>query len=170
MARGVAREGIPESRGSNVKVYLAARYSRHPEMQGYARMLRHFGVEVTSRWINGSHQSMLNGEVLGPEREAMFESGHPDREAQRREFAQHDWDDVMAADVVISFTEQPRTVGNSRGGRHVEFGAALAAGKRCIVVGWRENVFHCLPQVEFYETWMDALEAVTGQEVVAGCR
>lgn len=87
----------------------------------------------------------------------MFESDHESMEAQRREFAQHDWDDVMAADVVISFTEQPRTAGGSRGGRHVEFGAALAAGKRCIVVGWRENVFHCLPQVEFFPTWAESM-------------
>lgn len=137
----------------SVKVYLAARYSRHPEMQGYARELEAMGFEITSRWINGSHQVMLNGEPLGPEREAMFEPDHESMEAQRREFAGHDWDDLMAADIVVSFTERPRAAGNSRGGRHVEFGAALAAGKRCIVVGWRENVFHCLPRVEFVTTW-----------------
>jgi hypothetical protein len=141
-------------------IYLAARYSRHPEMQGYADELRNAGHVITSRWINGSHQVMLNGEALGPEREAMFESDHESMESQRREFAGHDWDDLMAADTVISFTEQPRKMGNSRGGRHVEFGAALAAGKRCIVVGWRENVFHCLPAVEFFQTWTDALEAL----------
>lgn len=141
-----------------MKVYLAARYSRHPEMQGYAKDLKDIGVEVTSRWIYGSHQVMLNGEILGPEREAMFESDHESMEAQRREFAGHDWDDLMAADVVVSFTEQPRAAGNSRGGRHVEFGAALAMGKRCIVVGWRENVFHCLPEVEFHKTWSEAMQ------------
>jgi hypothetical protein len=138
------------------RVYLAARYSRHPEMQEYARQLRAAGFEITSRWINGNHQVMLNGEPLGPEREALFESNHESMETQRREFAGHDWDDLLAADVVISFTEQPRT-GGTRGGRHVEFGAALALQKRCIVVGWRENVFHCLPQVEFFKTWDEAL-------------
>jgi hypothetical protein len=141
-----------------MRVYLAARYSRHPEMQQYAADLEAIGVEVTSRWINGSHQIMLNGEALGPEREALFETAHESMEAQRREFALHDWWDVMEADVVVSFTEQPRTAGNSRGGRHVEFGAALAAGKRCIVVGWRENVFHCLPEVEFFKTWTEAMQ------------
>jgi hypothetical protein len=152
-----------------VKVYLAARYSRHPEMQVYAAEIESFGHSITSRWIWGSHQVMLNGEPLGPEREAMFESDHEAMEQQRREFAGHDWDDLMAADVVISFTERPRTSSTSRGGRHVEFGAALAAGKRCIVVGWRENVFHCLPGVEFYMTWGEAFEAVVvgGKERVA---
>lgn len=144
-----------------MKMYLAARYSRHPEMQEYARELRALGIEVTSRWINGSHQVMLNGEPLGPEREALFENAHESMEQQRREFAQHDWDDLMAADVVISFTEQPRKASTSRGGRHVEFGAALAAGKRCIVVGWRENVFHCLAGVEFVETWAEAISLIT---------
>lgn len=143
-----------------MKVYLAARYSRHPEMQEYAREMEAIGADITSRWIMGSHQVMLNGEPLGPEREAMFESDHESMEQQRREFAGHDWDDLMAADVVISFTERPRTQSTSRGGRHVEFGAALAAGKRCIVVGWRENVFHCLPSVEFYKTWREALLAL----------
>lgn len=147
-------------------VYLAARYSRHPEMQGYAEQLRAVGFTITSRWINGSHQVMLNGEPLGPEREAMFESDHESMEAQRREFAQHDWDDLMAADIVVSFTEQPRTAGGSRGGRHVEFGAALAAGKRCIIVSWRENVFHCLPQCEFYPTWADAFVALAQSSLV----
>lgn len=144
-----------------VKIYLAARYSRHPEMQGYAAELRELGYVITSRWINGSHQLMLDGKPLGPEREAMFESAHESMESQRREFAQHDWDDLMDADIVVSFTEQPRVLGNSRGGRHVEFGAALAVGKRCVVVGFRENVFHCLNQVEWYETWAEARGVLT---------
>lgn len=140
-----------------MKVYLAARYSRHPEMQGYAQGLREMGYEVTSRWIYGSHQVMLDGEPLGPDRERLFEEGHPSMLAQRQEFAQHDWDDLLAADIVISFTERPRNPSTSRGGRHVEFGAALALGKVCLVVGWRENVFHCLPGVQFYPTWAEVL-------------
>jgi hypothetical protein len=148
-----------------VRIYLAARYSRHPEMQLCARQLEAAGHSITSRWIQGSHQVMLNGEVLVPEREALFESDHESMEQQRREFAGHDWDDLMAADWVISFTERPRKPSNSRGGRHVEFGAAFAAGKRCIVVGWRENVFHCLPQVEWFETWAEASAALIGVPV-----
>jgi hypothetical protein len=150
-----------------MKVYLAARYSRHPEMQEYARQLEALGYEITSRWIMGSHQLMLNGEPLGPEREAMFENDHESMGSQRREFAGYDWDDLMAADTVISFTERPRTVSNSRGGRHVEFGAALAVGKRCIVVGWRENVFHCLPGVLFCKTWPEAVALCADREALA---
>ena len=49
----------------------------------------------------------------------------------------------MAADAVIVFTEMPNSV-LATGGSHVEFGLALAQGKRVIVVGPRENVFHYL--------------------------
>jgi hypothetical protein len=128
-----------------VKAYLASRYSRHPEMREMRADLERLGIAVTSRWINGDHQ--ISDDGLPAEAKA----------ADRQRFAVEDWEDLMAADVVISFTEKPRSATNSRGGRHVEFGAALAAGKRVIVVGWRENVFHCLPQVEFFETWGECL-------------
>jgi hypothetical protein len=49
---------------------------------------------------------------------------------------------LLAAEMVISFTG-----GGGKGGRHVEFGLAVAAGKRLVVIGPRENVFHCLPGV-----------------------
>jgi hypothetical protein len=138
-----------------VKVYLAARYSRREELCVYRADLHEAGYEVNSRWLNGAHQVYLDGEPLGLEQEALIESGNASPEIRGR-LAAEDWNDVLDANVVISFTESPRS-GNSRGGRHVEFGAALALGLRCIVVGYRENVFHCLPEVEFFETWADAL-------------
>jgi len=127
-----------------VKVYLASRYSRFPEMQAVREQLHALGHVVTSRWIDGDHQ--INDQGLSDEAKA----------EERTRFAQEDWDDLLAADWVISFTEEPRAT-NSRGGRHVEYGAALALGKRLLVVGYRENVFHCLPQVEFFGAWEDAL-------------
>ena len=123
-----------------MRVYLAARYSRHKEMQGYRDELAKLGHVVTSRWINGDHQA---------------ENDNIEKMAQ---FAQDDWEDIHAADWVISFTEEPRQMSSSRGGRHVEHGIALALGKRVIVVGWRENVFHCLSQVELFESWQEVLD------------
>jgi hypothetical protein len=112
-------------------VYLAARYSRNSEMRDYAWDLSEIGFDVRAEWITGKHDATADVDC-----------------------AIVDWDEVRAADVVISFTEPTGPVqGRGRGGRHVEFGIALALGKRCIVVGHRENVFHYLPQVEFYETW-----------------
>ena len=58
------------------------------------------------------------------------------------------------------FTEPPQSV-YARGGRHVEFGVAVSSGKRLIVIGYRENVFHWLPQIEFYERWEDFIRKLT---------
>lgn len=130
-----------------MKVYLAARYSRYPEMQGYAAQLTECGHEVTARWILGDHELRADGQS--------------DADEWAVRWAQEDWDDLVAADVVISFTEGPTNVpGRARGGRHVEFGAALALRKRVIVVGYRENVFHHLPHVEFAADWEAALALV----------
>ena len=124
------------------RIYLAARYSRRQELKGYAQQLRAYGFIVTSRWLEG--HSPISPEGLSDE--VALE--------QRTWFAQQDWEDLMAADICISFTEPPRS-SNTRGGRHVELGAALATRKRVIVVGHRENVFHCLPEIEFHRTWQD---------------
>ena len=72
-------------------------------------------------------------------------------------FAQEDFEDVAAADTVVCFLEPG---GGGSGGRHVEFGMALAWGKRTIVVGEPEHLFHTLPSVEAYPTWPQALDAL----------
>jgi hypothetical protein len=126
-----------------MKIYLAARYSRHDEMQGIRDVLRTLGHDVTSRWIDchtdvvGDFTASFTPEVLNQRPEACAPLG------------QHDLDDLDVADTVISFTSN----GTGKGGRHVEFGYALAKGKRCIVVGPREHVFHTLAQVEWYPDW-----------------
>ena len=109
-------------------------------MKEHAKELESTGHIITSRWINGNHQ--IDDKGLSVEA----------KKAERERFAVEDMEDLLEADVCISFTETPRST-NSRGGRHVEFGIAIAAGKRCIVVGPRENVFHCLPKIEVYETF-----------------
>ena len=125
-----------------MKVYLISRYSRFLEMQRYRAELTVLGHRVTSRWINGEHRLKDNDET----------------EAQR--FAIEDIEDLLAADCIISFTEAPRSE-HSRGGRHVEFGIAIMCGKRLMVVGYRENVFYYLPQVEFFRRWEDLLRKLT---------
>lgn len=125
-----------------MKVYLASRYSRRTELCAYATELTEGGHIITSRWLNGDHQ--IDDEGLSVQA----------AQNERERFAKEDWEDLLSADICISFTESPRS-SNSRGGRHVEFGAALALGKRSIVIGPRENVFHCLPTVEIYSDWTD---------------
>ena len=123
-----------------MKIYLASRYSRREELCRYRSDIIFTGHEVTSRWLDGNHQISDDGlSALAAK-------------AERVRFATKDWHDLMAADWCISFTEAPRS-SNSRGGRHVEFGAAMAKGLHCVVIGPRENVFHCLPEVECFDSW-----------------
>jgi hypothetical protein len=118
-------------------IYLASRYSRFPEMLQVRADLECAGHSVTSRWINGSHQV----DDAGLSVEA--------KKSERLRFAAEDLQDLHRAEAIIAFTEAPRSK-RSRGGRHVEFGIALAARKRLIVLGPPENIFYCLPQVEWY--------------------
>jgi nucleoside 2-deoxyribosyltransferase len=126
-----------------VNVYMAARYSRRLELCGYAAHLESLGHTVTSRWLLGNHQA---------------ENDQLHRGADAEQFAREDLDDLEAAEIVVAFSEAPRT-SSSRGGRHVEFGYALALGKPICVVGPRENVFACL--VEQVDVFGDAVAWVT---------
>jgi hypothetical protein len=118
----------------SVKIYLAGRYSKRELLAAFAKRLEAMGHVVTSRWLTGDHE----GGQGTPSGQAAF--------LDRQRFAREDMEDLYAAQVTISLTEEPRT-DKGRGGRHVEFGVALALGHFCIVVGYRENVFHCLDGV-----------------------
>lgn len=121
-----------------MKIYLAARYSRREELLDYKADLEAGGHTITSRWLDGNHQI--------PNKELVVEDN-----PLRVQFAIEDMDDVLEADCLIHFTEPQRTA--TRGGRHVEMGIAIGHQKRVIVVGPRENVFCCLPQVEWFENY-----------------
>ena len=123
-----------------MRVYLAARYRHAEELRRRAEELSALGHDVTSRWIRGGHS------VAG---------GYDDPRWAR--YAQEDFDDVESADAVVCLLEPN---GGGSGGRHVEFGLALAWGKRTIVVGEPAHLFHTLPSVEAYATWAEALDAL----------
>ncbi|MBV8979295.1 MAG: hypothetical protein JO086_00165 [Acidimicrobiia bacterium] len=110
-----------------MKIYIAARYDRRAEMAVVAGFLRAHGHQITSRWLDESH-AMLDDEVA----------------------AMVDLADLEGADCLVSFTETPveRAPWAARGARHVEFGVALKSGKRLVVCGPRENIFHHLVKVE----------------------
>lgn len=130
-----------------MKIYLAARYSRRLELCGYKAQLESAGHVVTSRWLDGHHEHVgmpVSDEAAMP---------------LRQQYAVEDYEDVVSAKCCISFTEESRTA-LTRGGRHVEFGIAYALHRRCIVVGHLENVFHCLPGVEFHPHWEEAFQSI----------
>ena len=132
--------------------YLAARFSRNDEMRGVRDVLEAIGHKVTSRWID-----LHGGDQLESAAQAALNSD-PESVAH---FGVHDLKDIEDADALISFTDES---GGGKGGRHVEHGYALALGKRVIVVGPRENIFHTLPQVEHYSNWPRLVMALAGDE------
>jgi hypothetical protein len=122
-----------------MRIYIAARFDRRAEMAVLARHLHQAGHFVTSTWVQ-SRDGRLPDVVC----------------------AITDLDDLAAAECLVSFTEEPteHVPWAARGGRHVEFGYALAAGKRLCLVGPRENVFHHLPRVEVYRTTAELVAAL----------
>jgi hypothetical protein len=138
-------------------IYLAARYSRHPEMQAVAHTLQADGHTITSRWIWGEHQA-LDATLL-----------HPDVRSDAQRFAEEDLADLEAAECFIGFSEALRTA--SRGGRCVELGMALMLKRhrmgrmrRICVVGGLEHVFHTLPGVEHYASVEEVRTALAAQQ------
>lgn len=149
--------------------YLAARYSRREELDGYRQQLVELGHKVPARWLDGEHQAH------GIEAARIVETDgriHRDPSVAEK-FAVDDIEDLMAADVVVSFTEPPRS-GASRGGRHVEFGVVLGLRKagqlrRMYIVGERENVFHALPEVDgVFDTWGEFVAHLVGAPQIHG--
>lgn len=122
-----------------MKFYIAARFSRRPEANALAHKLQALGHTITSRWVK-------------PDCDHVMPTGLSQQAAdkERKRFAEEDFEDVRACDALVSLQEEPRN--NSRGGRHVELGMALALGKLVGCIGPRETVFHHLPQVAHFDT------------------
>lgn len=133
------------------RYYFAARYSRHAEMRIYRGLLEEAladlaNVHVTSRWIDqhgGALQTSFTPEQLAAAPQECWR------------FGQADLDDLADASAVVSFTG-----GGGKGGRHVEYGAALMRHTwpaawaetqvRMILVGPREHIFHCHPGLQVF--------------------
>ena len=128
-----------------MKFYLASRFGRRSELQGYRSKLIELGHEVTSRWLTVEHKAE--------------DTDQPEQPSDAHErFALDDLEDIDKSDALVAFTESPDST-YGRGGRHVELGYALAmAGSfaimqrrlQVIVVGPRENVFTHLSAVHHY--------------------
>lgn len=120
--------------------YLAAGYSRRDEMMEFADTLRQYGHEVKCRWITGSHQGMSDEDA-----------------------AIEDFEDLIKCDGLIAFSAMGKGKRN-KGGRHVEFGMAVALNKPTVLIGDRENVFHYLPVVDQFDTVEDFLDYLSERE------
>lgn len=134
-----------------MRYYFAGRYSRHAELARYRDQLVLIpNTQVTSRWIDchgGELETSYTPEALAADPAACWKHGLSDL------------NDLIRADAIVSFTGGGP---GGKGGRHIEHGIAIAAfagaqwaepGFRVIVVGPRENIFHCHPATEVYPTW-----------------
>ena len=106
-----------------MKIYLAARFARIEEMRGYADQLKEDGHEITASWVYGGEEGLTFSDI-----------------------ASLDVNDVLRADAVVKFTE-PYGSSNVGGGRHSEWGVAIASGRRLYLVGPKEQVFDWYPGV-----------------------
>jgi nucleoside 2-deoxyribosyltransferase len=102
-------------------VYIAAPYPAREAAIDLMATLDAAGFEVTSSWL--VEDDMLTDE-----------------------FARKDLDDIDRADALVAMNP-PEWAERGTGGRHVEFGYALAQGKPIVLVGARSNIFHHLMTV-----------------------
>lgn len=134
--------------------YFAARYSRHPEMRAYRDELESAipGAKVVARWIDCHNEELEQSytpEALNADPAACWRHGADDLA------------DLHLSDVIVSFTGNG---GGGKGGRHIEHGYAMArehwtGAPRVVIVGPRENIFHCHPDTEVYPDWVTFLAA-----------
>jgi hypothetical protein len=134
---------------SSRSVYLAAGYGRRAEMRAARDLLESTGrFRVKSRWLDSGTGRSEEGRLGSLNTEP----------SSYVAFAVEDLEDIRSSELVLSFTDgRP-----ARGGRHTEFGYALALGKRMVLIGPREHVFHSLPGVEVapdLATWLHSSNA-----------
>lgn len=127
------------------RVYLASRYSRREEMKEHAIELEENGFVVSSSWLKETFDPNMTLSAL--------------EEADHQEIAEHDLDDVIGSDIMIFFAEDQNNQ-PPRGGRHVEFGFALALGVEIYVIGEKENIFHYLPNIKVFPSFEDLMEVL----------
>lgn len=128
------------------KIYLAGSYQRREELFERAKDLVQAGHTVTSRWLKGN------------------------ADMDKQEQVDMDLVDLMASDTVMSFANTAVDytadgIAANTGGRHVEFGYALALNhcgdeRTLMLIGWPENIFHHDEDVEQFPTFNAALEAL----------
>jgi nucleoside 2-deoxyribosyltransferase len=129
-----------------MKIYIAAQYARKPEIKEYAARLEAIGVKVTSTWTNEHfNPNMALSEMV---------------ESTRRNLARRDRKELEEADTLLFFGEDPNCQ-PPRGGRHVEFGIAVALGHRILVIEKEpENIFHHLAHIRKFDTFDDVFEYI----------
>ena len=111
------------------RVYIAGAYARKYEFRAHADLLRQLGVEVMSSWLDEPDDPDTHLRDVPWERQ--------------RAMSVRDIQQIGASNALIAFAE-PEDSPHKRGGRHVEFGVALALQKAIYLIGKPECTFHHL--------------------------
>lgn len=120
---------------SEIRVYIAAPYPLRPDARRVAQALIESGIEVTARWL--------------------FEGVEDLNDTSARK----DLADVARANLFVALN--PASWGDvGTGGRHVEFGYAVALRKPVLLVGPRTHVFHWLSDIVQVDDERDLATAV----------
>jgi len=128
-------------------LYIAGAYGRKAEFRNYKTHLEMNGIKVTSTWLSVEGVDIRTDEGLSPYGPAAT-------------CAEEDIDDIKRAHGFLFFSSKDHDV-KGQGGRHTEFGIALAHGKEIFLVGRREHVFHSLvPDVRVYGAYHEFFDAV----------
>jgi hypothetical protein len=128
--------------GPGIIAYFAGSFNRKPELLEYLEQFEADGNHCTSRWLKGEHEVDFQ-----EDRSKLNYGGYG------FEFAQEDVDDITRCELVVFFSSANHE-SKGRGGRHTEFGIALALGRPLVIIGERECAFHSMTQDEWsYEDW-----------------
>lgn len=127
-----------------MRVYLAGRFSRREELLRWADALRSLGHSVNARWLTDPFHRLEVDDLP------------MNTQAFNRELAFHDLQDIQSCDTLLYSGPA-----GTRGGCHVEFGIAIALGKRLIWIGPPTHVFSWLPQVERFSDFEGCLDLFT---------
>jgi hypothetical protein len=131
-----------------MKIYLASHYSRKNEVRAAVAELAKLGIEVVSTW---HREKVASNSVM-----------HPENGRAWRKNAISDKRELDACTHFVLFSMGP-TAKFSRGSHAWENGYAVAAGKRCLVVGERQVIFHYLPGTTVCNTWQSAKRILKGE-------
>jgi hypothetical protein len=135
--------------------FLSSCYERRAEMLALAAQIETAGHSVSSRWLLGGHENA---------------DGSPPEPWQRAQWAAEDLTDLdRATELVYVSGCGMGCASHPRGGRHVEFGVALALRKIVHLIGPRENIFHHLGWVRRYDTAEIFLEDISLGRVIQEC-
>ena len=108
-----------------MKIYLAGRFVNKGILQGVRDDLLRWGHIVTSRWLDGDGATPVDT-------------------------AQMDLADIDSADALVLYFDRPKKIERPMAGAYIEFGYALAKGKKLVIVYDsvpEHHIFFQLPEV-----------------------